>query len=158
MDRVEARSFGMGVGAVQGQHRHPFTGAKKILVVGGEAEVAGRRWRHRGSIGNGQQFQKIIPAHRQNDGKIPYAPCVTQGTLEAELDDAAEAATGVNSQDLTEKDSTPNSEGLVNGAGGGDGEKDVLDTRGPASSNDSYDGRDVAADQTRREDPLIRER
>lgn len=50
---------------MQGQHRHPFTGAKKILIVGGEAEVAGRGWRHCPSIGDTKQFQKIIPEHRQ---------------------------------------------------------------------------------------------
>lgn len=121
-----------------------IVGHVAIIIIGGSFIVP--RW-----------YNALIPAHRQNDGRIPYAPCVTQGTLEAELDDAAEAATGATSQDITEKDSAPNSEGLVNGRGV-DGEKDALDTRGPASSNDSYDGRDVAADQTQREDPLIRER
>jgi hypothetical protein len=62
---AEARRFGMGVGAVQGQHRHSFAGSQKILIVSGEAEVAGRRRRHRRHIGDGQQFQKIVPEHRQ---------------------------------------------------------------------------------------------
>ena len=55
----------MGVGAVQCQHRHSFAGSKKILVVGGEAEVIRCSRRHRRGIGDGQQLQKIVPEHRQ---------------------------------------------------------------------------------------------
>ena len=62
---LEARRIGMGVGAVQSQHRHSFRGGKKIPVVGGEAESIRRGRRHRRSIGDGQKFQKIVPEHRQ---------------------------------------------------------------------------------------------
>ena len=62
---LEARRIGMGVGAVHSQHRHSFTGGKKIPVVGGEAEVVRRSRRHRRGIGDGQQLQIIVPEHRQ---------------------------------------------------------------------------------------------
>ena len=60
---LKARRIGVGVGAVHGQHRHSFGGGEKILVVGGEAEPARCSRRHRRRIGDGQQFQKIVPEH-----------------------------------------------------------------------------------------------
>ena len=51
----------MGIVTVQRQHRHSFTRAKKILVVGGEAESTRCGRRHRRSIGDRKQFQKIVP-------------------------------------------------------------------------------------------------
>jgi hypothetical protein len=62
---AEACRIGMGVGAVQSQQRHSFSGGKKIPVVGCEAEAARCSRRHRRSIGDGQQLEKIVPEHRQ---------------------------------------------------------------------------------------------
>jgi hypothetical protein len=53
------------VGAVEGQHRHPFGGFEKILVVRGKVESAALGRRHRRRVGDGQQLQKIIAEHRQ---------------------------------------------------------------------------------------------
>ncbi|KAH7353238.1 hypothetical protein B0T11DRAFT_116102 [Plectosphaerella cucumerina] len=90
-----------------------FVGHCVIIIIGGSFIVP--RW-----------YNALIPAHRQNEGKIPYGPCVTQGTLDAELADAAEVGNGTTtSQDLEEKDSTPNSEQLVSGETIRDGDKEA---------------------------------
>lgn len=107
-----------------------------LIIIGGSFIVP--RW-----------YNALIPAHRQNEGKIPYGPGVTQGTLEAELADAAENANGTTtSQDLGEKDSTPNGEGLVKGDG----------VHAAPSSHGSYGDKEINGEQSPREDPLIRER
>ncbi|KAF3355064.1 hypothetical protein VDGD_07956 [Verticillium dahliae] len=54
-------------------------------------------------------FNVFIPAHRQNEGKIPYAPCVTNGALEVEVTENMEAGQRQTSDDevIREKDSLP---------------------------------------------------
>ena len=61
----EVGGIGMRVGAVPGQHRHPFGGSQKILVVSSEAETARCGGRYGGSVGDGQQLQEVVPEHGQ---------------------------------------------------------------------------------------------
>jgi hypothetical protein len=57
---IEAVGIGTGVAAVPRQHRHALALGEECLVVGAEAELAGRMWRHRGGIGDRQQLEEGI--------------------------------------------------------------------------------------------------
>ncbi len=113
-----------------------------LILIGGSFIVP--RW-----------YNALIPAHRQNEGKIPYGPCVTQGTLEAEMADAAENAHATtDTQALPEKDYAPNGEGLMRD----DGLNMTPSPKDSYGDKELNGDREVHSDLSPREDPLIRER